>query len=175
MNEDGPLGLEAFSTDPMRLAQQLEERMAKEPTDPLIALELAVLYFWTQDFGVAAHLHLPWDWVDWAGRRLFEVLEAAKVRFPKNSDLAVWDEYIRLILQHKDEGDFLRALEVVRLRGDSDLPLVFLFPHDEACEAYRRGAAAVFERVRHRRTPSENYLSSILERDFGRRASRAQS
>lgn len=71
-----------------------EEVLADGERSLEVLLNLAVLYWQATDIGLASAKKLRPDFIATAGRRLPELLDEARRRFPENTEAHFWQRYI---------------------------------------------------------------------------------
>jgi hypothetical protein len=115
-------------------AKAYERTLLDNPLDIDVTIDLVVLYWQAMDTGTVAAEQLSPRFVELAGRRLFEILDDAKVRFHDRAEIAFWNNYIRWA----DFGEPLEAAtcrSMLLQRPNFLDPALFLFMASDGDEA----------------------------------------
>lgn len=164
------IGLRFDAEDqPVEAARAYEQAITASAADLDTYINLVLLYFVSNDFGYAAHHHLPQSFVNVAWDRMFEVLDTAEKRFGPHPELTFWKGYIRFIWL----GQSLSVEECVALTrsGQTRVPFLYMFgfaPNAEDRARYADGAAELLREVQLGRTAKERYVRSVLDAAFQR-------
>ena len=147
--------------EPVEAARAYEEALAAGDADLDTHLNLAVLLFVCNDFGYLSHHHLSWEFVGYAETRMFEVLDAARRRWGRQSDVEFWERYFRFTLY----GEALPNDLCLTLARQSASLEPYLFANAFIVEGHRiwpPEARTLLERVRSGSTARQRYVRSVL-------------
>ena len=146
---------------PFDAAQAYEEAIAESGADFDTFMNLAVLYFVCVDGGYATHHALSQEFMNHAWERAYALLDAAELRFGKQSEITFWHHYFRFVVL--GDAPFLDTCEQLFHSGFSLVPSFYLFTSPRG-EKYRPQAQQLLELVKDGSTAKKRYIRSILDK-----------
>lgn len=139
-----------------------EELITSSDADMHTYINLATIYFVANDLGFAAHFDLEPSFVEWAWRRIPQLLEEARQRFGNRVEIEFWQIYIPFILLG-DEIDEKQLLNLIQ-KEQTLVPYLYLFIFTEnGKHIYRKQAESLLEEVNDASTEKKRYIKSVLE------------
>ncbi|MBX3293838.1 MAG: hypothetical protein KF881_13200 [Acidobacteria bacterium] len=145
---------------PIEAAKAYEEILKSSEATLDCYLNLAVLYFASNDYGFEVSHGLSPQFVAFAFQRMFEVLDEAEYRFGQVSDILFWRKYFKFIIF----GEELSIEEVKQMaRYSKSLVPYFHLCVVDAEEVDRDVVRRLFEIVRNGDTELKRYVKGILE------------